>query len=185
MSEKLGPIENTKKLFLCNKRIDNELIDKLFSYLISVIKENKKLKNYKEIVISQENLPFNSKDFLYLSLKDYLIYIQEFNDIENYIFIASIIYLERFCNSTSVILTEYNIHKLLFTSILLSIKNYEDFYNDNFYYSKIIGLQNSELNKLEYYFISSLDFNLFIKKSEFEKFKKYLHHFNDNIIEKL
>ena len=185
MSEKLGPIENTKKIFLCNRRIDSEIIDKLFSYLISVIKENKKLKNYKEIIMSQEDLPFNTKDFLYLSLKDFLLYLQEFIDVENYIFIASIIYLERFCNSTSIILTEYNIHKLLFISVLLSAKNFEDFYHDNFYYSKIIGLQNSEINKLEYYFISRLDFNLFIKKPEFEKFSKYLNHFNEKIIEKL
>ena len=177
MSEKIGPIECPRKIFSCKKKSSNELIDKIFNFLISIIKENKKLKNYKEIIIEQENQIFNTNDFLYLSLKDFLIYIFEFSDLENYILITAIIYLERFCDLGSIILTEFNIHKLLFTSILLSIKNNEDFYYDNYYYSKIMGITNIELNKLEYEFIKRLDFNLFINKNTYEKYKNYVFQF--------
>jgi hypothetical protein len=180
MSEKLGPIETSRRVFCCTSKSDQVLIDNIFSFLISLLKENKKLKNYKEIIMAQENSIFNSKDFLYLSLKDFILYIQEFNDLENYILISAIIYLERFCKASSIILTEYNIHKLLFTSVLLSIKNYEDNYYDNYYYSKIIGIGNKDLNKLEYSLLSILNFELFITKTEYEKYKKYIYDFNDS-----
>ena len=180
MSENLGPIETCRRVFYCSSKSDQVLIDKIFLFLISLLKENKKLKNYKEIIIAQENSIFNSKEFLYLSLKDFILYIQEFNDLENYILITAIIYLERFCKESSIILTEYNIHKLLFTSVLLSIKNYEDNNYDNYYYSKIIGIENKELNKLEYSLLSILNFELFITKTEYEKYKKYIYDFNNS-----
>ena len=179
MSEKLGPIETSERVFCGNSKTDSVLIDNIFSFLISLLKENKKLKNYKEIIIDQENSIFNSKDFQYLSLKDFLLYIQEFNDLENYILILAIIYLERFCEMSSIVLTEYNIHKLLFTSILLSIKNYEDNFYNNYYYSKIIGIELKELNNLEYSLLSILNFELFISKAEYEKYKKYIYDFNN------
>ena len=91
MSEKLGPIESRKNIFLCFSGINKELAEKLFSFLISLIKGNKKLRNYNEIIMSQENLIFNSKEFLYLSLKDFLIYLQEFYDLEDYILIGALI----------------------------------------------------------------------------------------------
>ena len=180
MSEKLGPIETSRRVFCCTSKSDQVLIDNIFSFLISLIKENKKLKNYKEIIMAQENSIFNSKDFQYLSLKDFILYIQEFNELENYIIIMSIIYLERFCKESSIILTEYNIHKLLFTSILLSIKNYEDNYYDNYYYSKIIGIENKELNQMEYSLLSNLNFELFITKAEYDKYKNYIYDFNNS-----
>ena len=180
MSEKLGPIETSRRVFCCTSKSDQVLIDNIFSFLISLLKENKKLKNYKEIIMAQENSIFNSKDFLYLSLKDFILYIQEFNDLENYILISAIIYLERFCKSSSINLTEYNIHKLLFTSVLLNIKNYEDNYYDNYYYSKIIGIGNKDLNKLEYSLLSILNFELFITKDEFEKYKNYIYDFSNS-----
>ncbi len=180
MSEKLGPIETSRRVFCCTSKSDQVLIDNIFSFLISLIKENKKLKNYKEIIMAQENSIFNSKDFQYLSLKDFILYIQEFNELENYILIMAIIYLERFSKSSSIILTEYNIHKLLFTSILLSIKNYEDYYYDNYYYSKIIGIGNKELNQLEYSLLSILNFELFATKAEYEKYKKFIYNFNNS-----
>ena len=179
MSDKLGPIESSRKIFSCNSKKDNDFIDKIFNFLISILKENKKLKNYKEIEMTQESLIFNRYDFLSLSLKDFLIYLQEFNELEDYILISAIIYLERLCEIKSIILTEFNIHKLLFTSILLSVKNSEDFFYDNYYYSKIIGITNEELNHLEYYFISNLDFNLYINKKEYEKYIKYIDNFTN------
>ena len=128
--------------------------------------------------MSQEDLLFNSLDYSFLSLKDFLIFLEEYLDLENYILICSLIYIERYCNETSLILTETNIHKLLFTSILISIKQIEDNYYDNNYYSKIIGIKNKDLNKLEYNFITKIDFKLYISKSEYLRYKKYIEEYS-------
>lgn len=128
-------------------------------------------------MLSQENLIFNSKDYSFLSLKDYLLYVVKYYELEDYILIYALIYIERYCNETSIILTEFNIHKLLFTSILISIKQLEDFYYNNNYYSNIIGVKNKDLNKLEYNFVTKLDFKLYVNKSEYQKYKKYIEKY--------
>ena len=178
MSKKIGLIESDKILFSDFPKIDKQLINNINAYLISLIKENKKLKNYEEMKMSQEDLLFNSLDYSILSLKDFLIFLEEYLGIENYILICSLIYIERYCNETSMILTETNIHKILYTSILISIKQIEDNYYDNNYYSKIIGIKNKDLNKLEYNFITKIDFKLYISKSEYLRYKKYIEEYS-------
>ena len=178
MSENLGKIESKKNVFTFYSRINKELTDKVFLYLISLIKENKKLKNYNEVIMSQENLIFNSKDFFYLSLKDILIYLQKFFYLEDYILIGALIYIERFCRNASIVLTEYNVHKLLFTSILIAIKEFEDFYYENSFYSRTLGINEKDLNKLEFIFVTTLDFKLYINKIEYQRFKAYIFEYN-------
>ena len=177
MSTKISLIESDKIIFKDFPKININLINNIHEYLISLIKENKKLKNCEDIMLSQENLIFNSKDYSFLSLKDYLLYVVKYYELEDYILIYALIYIERYCNETSIILTEFNIHKLLFTSILISIKQLEDFYYNNNYYSNIIGVKNKDLNKLEYNFVTKLDFKLYVNKSEYQKYKKYIEKY--------
>lgn len=176
MSDKLGLIESRKKIFSSFSRTEKKIIEKICKYLILLIKENRKLKDYNEIIKSQESLIFNSKHYLCISLKDFLIFLEEFYELEDYTIIGGIIFLERFCNDASIILTEYNVYILIFISFLLSIKTLEDFCYENSYYSRIIGMNIKHFNKLEYKFITTIDYKLHINKSEYQRYKKYFDY---------
>ena len=74
-------------------------------------------------------------------------------------------------------MTYYNIHRILFSSILISIKYNEDSYYDNKYYAEIAGVKLKELKSIEYSFVDLLNFNIFIKDDIYEKYREYLDNF--------
>ena len=154
------------------------LIEKINSILISLIEENKNLKNYKEKIILQKKLIFESQEIPPISIKDYLYRIQSFSEVEDNTLIISLIYIDKICDNASIILTEYNVHKILFVSILLAIKYNEDTFYDNKYYSKIAGVPLKELKSMEYEYIKLINFDLYVNKAIFEKYKNYIYSIN-------
>ena len=78
------------------------------------------------------------------------------------------------------ILTNYNIHRILFISILTAIKYNEDSVYSNKYYSEVAGVSLKELNLMENSFIELLDFKLFVTEEEFKKYSFYLENFKNN-----
>ena len=93
----------------------------------------------------------------------------------------ALIYIDRVCIRKGLTLTNYNIHRLLFTSILISIKFNEDIIYDNLLYSKIGGVLVAELNKLEHEFLKMIGFSLFVSEEVYKKYYTYLH-INENSI---
>lgn len=154
------------------------LIEKINSILISLIEENKNLKNYKEKIILQKKLIFESQEIPPISIKDYLYRIQSFSEVEDNTLIISLIYIDKICDNASIILTEYNVHKILFVSILLAIKYNEDTFYDNKYYSKIAGVPLKELKNMEYEYIKLINFDLYVNKAIFENYKNYIYSIN-------
>ena len=77
-------------------------------------------------------------------------------------------------------LTYYNIHRILFSAVLISIKYNEDCYYDNKYYSEIAGVKLKELNSLEYNFIRMLNCELYVSRKLFDKYQIYLDNFDFN-----
>ena len=69
-------------------------------------------------------------------------------------------------------MSEFNIHQLLFTSIIIAIKYNEDLYYDNKYYAKIAGVTPKELQKMEGEFLKLIKFELYINKKIFDKYKQ-------------
>ena len=67
-------------------------------------------------------------------------------------------------------INQKNIFKILFTSILISIKNNEDLFYNNQFYSQIAGVKTKELIKLEYNFCVLMEFDFFIDEKEFNKY---------------
>lgn len=61
----------------------------------------------------------------------------------------TLIYIDRICKNNKILLTEFNVHRFLFSAIIIAIKNNEDKYYSNLYYAKIGGLELKKLNKLE------------------------------------
>ena len=159
-------------------KIENlSLIKSISQTLTSILETNKKSKNYKETLKSQGKMIFSANLIPGISVEDYLIRIQTYSNIEKSTLIISLILIDRLCQKANVTLTYHNIHRIVFSAILVSIKYNEDSYFDNKYYAEIAGVKLKELKLLEYYFISMLNFNLFIQDSIYEKYRQYLDNF--------
>ena len=153
------------------------LIKAISQTLTSILENNKKLPNFKEILKNQGKMVFSANLIPNISIEKYLIRIQTYANMERSTLILSLILIDRLCQKSNLTLTYYNIHRIIFSSILISIKYNEDNYYDNKYYAEIAGVKIKELKLLEYNFISLLNFNLFIQDDIYEKYKQYLLEF--------
>ena len=155
-----------------------ELIDSISSALTTILEGNEKLENYKEILKKQSKMVFSAKSVPNISIKDYLIRIQTYSGIETSTLILSLILIDHICRKSDLVLTYYNIHRILFCSVLIAIKYNEDSYYDNKFYSEIAGVKLKELKVIEYTFLELNDFNVYVNKAEFERYKQKLESFN-------
>ena len=150
------------------------LIKAISQTLTSIIENNKKMPNFKEILKNQGKMVFSANLIPNISIEEYLIRIQKYANIETSTLIVSLILIDRLCQKANLTLTYHNIHRIIFSAILISIKYNEDNYYDNKFYADIAGVKLKELKLLEYNFISLLHFNLFIQDEIYEKYKQYL-----------
>ena len=147
-------------------------------------------KNLKEIInenIQNNQIKYIKNDLFFFShvpeitLDDYLYRIYKNTKMNISSLIISIIYIDRFIQFNRYILGMNNIHKILLSSCLLSIKFNEDINYDAKYYSKVVGLPVYDLNNLEFYFYVKLQFKLFV---DYDIYQKYYEYFSkDNNIE--
>ena len=132
-----------------NKEIKNlELINSISKALNTILEKNKNLKNYKDILKKQSLMYFSANTIPNITIKDYLVRIQNYSEVERSTLILSLILIDRMCRKSGVLLTHYNIHRILFSSLLVSIKYNEDSYFDNNFYSQIAGVKPNELKLL-------------------------------------
>ena len=181
MSENVDSYSSTNENSSAEGSARNEqLVNKLNIALNTVLEENKLLQNYKKIISFQRTSIFSAPQIPSISIKNYLSRIQKFTESEENTLISSLIYLDKLTQMSGIILSPYNIHRLLFIAILTSIKYNEDVIYNNEYYAKVAGITTKELNCLEFKFLDLLQFRLFISKEEFETYKKYLMNIKFN-----
>ena len=159
------------------KLLNLSLIKAISQTLTSILENNKKLPNFKEILKNQGKMVFSANLIPNISIEEYLIRIKTYANMETSTLILSLILIDRLCQISNLTLTYHNIHRIIFSAILISIKYNEDNYFDNKYYAEIAGVKLKELNLLEYNFISLLHFNLFIQDEIYDKYKEYLFYF--------
>ena len=176
-------IENIKKN---NQNEEEEIVFDYYnenknsvSYNISVtlmqlISENMQKDSYKEKLNKQKKQIFTSKTIPKISVSDYLLRITKYANVSDEILIIALIYLDKLCKKNKIMLNSYNVHRLLFISILISIKMNSDKIYKNIYYSKISGINPKELCLMEYEFMHLSGFMLNIKKEIYEKYKSFL-----------
>ena len=157
---------------------NRKLILAISNTITSILDQNKNLDNYKEIIKAQSHTVFSGNFIPNISIKDYLIRIQTYANVEKSTLIISLIYIDRLCSKAKVTLTYYNIHRILFSAVLISIKYNEDNYYDNKYYAQIAGVKSKDLKTLEYYFIKLLNFSLYVNKEDYDKYQGYLDNYN-------
>ena len=151
--------------------INISLLKEIADTLTSIISKSQNSKNpIKEIS------PFKRDYVPKISLFDYLYRIQKYTGVENSTLILALIYIDRICSKKQVTLTKYNIHRLLFTSIIIAIKYNEDTKYDNVFYSKIGGVSTNELLQLEGAFLKIINFELFVRDDLYKKYNDYLNY---------
>ena len=150
------------------------MIEIISSTLKQIIKENKKQKKSKK----EFDKIFSHSREPEISLFDYLSRIHKYSNINDSTLIISLIYIDRICKNKGVKLTKYNIHRILFISILISIKFNEEKIYPNSFYSKIAGISIKELIKLESAFLKLIDFKLYISEEIYNIYSTYLYSFD-------
>ena len=104
-----------------------------------------------------------------ITIEDYIIRIINYSECEINTIICALIYIDRLCVK-GIKINQKNVFKILFASILISIKNNEDLFYNNQFYSQIAGVKTKELIKLEYNFCVLMEFDFFIDEKEFNKY---------------
>jgi hypothetical protein len=150
-----------------NEEIENlqRIATSISFFLSELINEN--LKN-NEINNSESDI-FTIKSLPKLSISDYLNRIILYSNIEENTLISALIYIHIISKIKPI--TKYNIHKILFTSILISLKFNEDGIYKNNYYAEIAGVSTEELLVLENEFLILINYKLFISEKTFDTYK--------------
>jgi hypothetical protein len=78
----------------------------------------------------------------------------------------------------------FNIHRLLITSIVISIKINEDDYFSNSHYAQVGGIRLEEMNNLEEELITGLNWETWISIEIYENYSRYLNHYQKVCIRK-
>ena len=107
------------------------------------------------------------------------IYIKRIIDLsqaENNTIIYSLALIDKLCTTKGFLITNKNIHKLFFISLLSSLKLLEDkIFNDKDY-SVLSGITSFEMVQLESIFLASLEYKIVINE---DNFIKYFQTFNN------
>lgn len=172
-NQNMSTLEDSN-FFQNENKINKALLNAISKTLNQVIAENQALKNYSRKVKEQSHMVFSARTPPQISLYDYLYRIKYYGEMEDNTLIVALIYIDRLCDMTSLTLTPYNIHRILFASIVTAIKYTLDLFYDNKYYSEIAGVSLKELCKIEESFVDLMEFNFYVEKNHFEKYQKYL-----------
>ena len=91
--------------------------------------------------------------------------------IEKESIIVALIYIERLIFNTGLLINSRNWRKIIFTALIMASKIWDDDSLENLHFSQIFThLKIGEINLLERNFMEMINYNLFIKFSEFMKY---------------
>lgn len=156
------------------KKDINNLLNSISSTLEHIIYHNTSIHHFQEHINHQLTSSFTSNIIPGISIYEYLLRIITLTQISQSFLIHSFILIDKLTSFSKIILTDYNVHRILFTSILLSIKYNDDVCFKMEYYAQIAGVSVDELFLMEYEFIQRIDFRIYVCEEEYEDYRKYL-----------
>ena len=146
---------------------DFSVVQRISSTLDDIISKNE-TENNKNNLIDYDYSLFTHGTIPKISIEDYLNRIQKYTELEDSTLIIALIYIDRLLENKNFKLSIYNVHRILFTAVLLAIKYNEDEIYENNVFAEIFGVSNKELNNLENEFLDLIEFKLFITKKIFQ-----------------
>jgi len=134
-----------------------------------------------KLVFFNDNLPapladvspkFNAQSIPEISINSYLQRLTKYTPCSPESFLVAIIFIDRIITTRNLLITSFNVHRFLITSILIAAKILDDsnVYN-NKYYAHVGGVPLKELNELECTFLSLISFDLNISPELFQRYR--------------
>ena len=176
------PISNTEKNSFYNGIIKQENGNEIESdYIIDADNIN----SLKDYLLKQFEV-FDD-DFLYYSMNipakrfmpppdpqsifEFCANIMILTKMEKEVIIISLIYIERLIFNTGFILNSRNWRKIIFISLIIASKLWDDDSLENIHYSQVFThLKIGEINLLERTFLELINYKIFVKFSEYIKY---------------
>ncbi|CAI2373389.1 unnamed protein product [Moneuplotes crassus] len=117
---------------------------------------------------------FKCRDFIKMSLDDYLQRIYQYSECHESCFVMAMIFIERVLQeySASSKSLPFNVYTLCLASMVLAIKLSEDDTCNNEFYARLGGVSNDEMVELELELLKLIKFDIFISKEEFTSYQK-------------
>ncbi|KAJ4763564.1 Cyclin family protein [Rhynchospora pubera] len=110
-----------------------------------------------------------------IALKRYLERIHRFADLDPTCFIIAFVYIDQAVHiHPDLIVVSMNVHRLTLASLLVASKVLDDMHHNNAFFSRIGGISNSELNKLELELLFLLNFRVCVSSSVFQRYYSHM-----------
>jgi len=110
-----------------------------------------------------------------IAVSDYLVRISKFSGCSDECFVLALIYIDRLITKRRIVLDQFNVHRLLVTSVMLAAKFFDDHYLDNQHYAAVGGVPKGEMNVLELEFLFLLEFNLHVTRADYDMYRTALY----------
>eukprot|EP00388_Colpodella_angusta_P017113 GDKJ01042386.1.p1 GENE.GDKJ01042386.1~~GDKJ01042386.1.p1 ORF type:complete len:1280 (-),score=398.19 GDKJ01042386.1:669-4508(-) len=108
-----------------------------------------------------------------ISILDYLVHLQTYFRCSTECFVTSLIFIDRVVKSNpTFVVNIMSIHRVILTSLLLSIKFFEDQRFETAYYARVGGITYEELQLLEIKFLELISWRLHITAAEYMQYVK-------------
>ena len=157
--------------------LTNQIITSISSNLEDLIMEN--LHNIYQLYIKSDIFFLNH--IPQISIEDYIKRIMKYTQMNISSLILAIIYIDKMCEIQKYILCFNNIHRLILSACLLSVKYNEDINVNNIIFSKIGDESIEIVNQLEQELFFLLNFSLFVDFNYYEKYYEYFNKCNKSI----
>lgn len=123
---------------------------------------------YFELKITNKKLVSNPNPN---SIFEFIVNVMIMTKMEKEIIIIALVYIERFIFNSGILLTSRNWKRLLFTSMIIASKFWDDDSFENNHFSQVFNhLTIGEINLMERTFLELINYKTYIKFSEYFKY---------------
>ncbi|KAJ6869427.1 cyclin-U4-1 [Populus alba x Populus x berolinensis] len=154
---------------------ETAVMPKVITFLSSLLQRVAESNDFSHQLYPRKASIFHGLTRPTISIQNYLERIFKYSNCSPSCFVVAYVYLDRFSQRQSCFpLNSFNVHRLLITSVLVSVKFMDDIYYNNAFYAKVGGISTREMNLLEVDFLFGLGFQLNVTPATFHLYCAYL-----------
>eukprot|EP01039_Chlorochromonas_danica_P004251 gene4251-4671_t len=128
--------------------------------------------------------PFQSSSLPSISLSAYLRRLSRACQCSSGSLVLMLVYLDRLIEDARLLLSPFNIHRLVMTSLLLAMKYHEDLYYNNNFLSTVGGMALEEVNALERLLWKTLHYSLYVSSETYDIYEQNLLEYANRVSRK-